>query len=198
MSLRPSLSSMHRFPSRWREDSSSSNTARKTCASCRSSAKAPSRSRRASDMCTSPSTTRHGTSSTPAVKTIIVVGLDPGPHKVLVELADPTHRVIDRRTVSLRDLEAAGRRIDRDAKAGGRRQTRVRRRRPQERRGAPRIADRRCERPSRSKTQDLADPLGESPLPVTRDARARTSLLLHCFRLPWPCPNSLERINDPL
>jgi hypothetical protein len=29
-----------------------------------------------------------------------VVGLKPGPHKVLVELADPTHRVIDRQTVS--------------------------------------------------------------------------------------------------
>lgn len=32
-------------------------------------------------------------------ETIIVVGLEPGPHKVLVELADPTHRVIDRQTV---------------------------------------------------------------------------------------------------
>ena len=32
-------------------------------------------------------------------ETIIVVGLLPGPHKVLVELADPTHRVIDRQTV---------------------------------------------------------------------------------------------------
>jgi hypothetical protein len=27
-------------------------------------------------------------------ETIVVVGLPPGPHKVLVELADPTHRVI--------------------------------------------------------------------------------------------------------
>ena len=34
-------------------------------------------------------------------ETIIVVGLEPGPHKVLVELADPTHRVIDRQTVDL-------------------------------------------------------------------------------------------------
>lgn len=33
-------------------------------------------------------------------ETIIVVGLPPGPHKVLVELADPTHHVIDRQTVS--------------------------------------------------------------------------------------------------
>ncbi len=33
-------------------------------------------------------------------ETIIVVGLPPGPHKVLVELADPTHHVIDSQTVS--------------------------------------------------------------------------------------------------
>jgi hypothetical protein len=33
-------------------------------------------------------------------ETIIVVGLEPGPHKVLVELADPTHHVIDRKTVN--------------------------------------------------------------------------------------------------
>jgi hypothetical protein len=33
-------------------------------------------------------------------ETIIVVGLKPGAHKVLVELADPTHHVIDSRTVS--------------------------------------------------------------------------------------------------
>jgi hypothetical protein len=33
-------------------------------------------------------------------ETLIVVGLKPGPHKVLVELADPTHRVIDNQTVS--------------------------------------------------------------------------------------------------
>ena len=33
-------------------------------------------------------------------ETIIVVGLGPGPHKVLVELADPTHHVIDRQTVN--------------------------------------------------------------------------------------------------
>jgi hypothetical protein len=32
-------------------------------------------------------------------ETIIVVGLKPGPHKVLVELADPTHHVIDSKTV---------------------------------------------------------------------------------------------------
>jgi len=33
-------------------------------------------------------------------ETLIVVGLQPGPHKVLVELADPTHRVIDSKAVS--------------------------------------------------------------------------------------------------
>jgi hypothetical protein len=33
-------------------------------------------------------------------ETIIVVGLPPGPHKVLVELADPTHRVITSQTVA--------------------------------------------------------------------------------------------------
>jgi hypothetical protein len=33
-------------------------------------------------------------------ETVIVVGLKAGPHKVLFELADPTHRVIDSQTVS--------------------------------------------------------------------------------------------------
>jgi hypothetical protein len=33
-------------------------------------------------------------------ETVIVVGLPPGPHKVLFELADPTDRVITRETVS--------------------------------------------------------------------------------------------------
>jgi hypothetical protein len=33
-------------------------------------------------------------------ETVIVVGLPPGPHKVLIELADPTHHVIDSKTVS--------------------------------------------------------------------------------------------------
>jgi Family of unknown function (DUF6130) len=32
-------------------------------------------------------------------ETVIVVGLKPGPHQVLFELADPTHRVITRETV---------------------------------------------------------------------------------------------------
>lgn len=32
-------------------------------------------------------------------ETVIVVGLPPGPHKVLLELADPTHRVVDSKTV---------------------------------------------------------------------------------------------------
>jgi hypothetical protein len=33
-------------------------------------------------------------------ETLIVVGLKPGPHKVLIELADPTHRVITSHTVT--------------------------------------------------------------------------------------------------
>ena len=33
-------------------------------------------------------------------ETVIVVGLKPGPHKVLFEMADPTHRVIESKTVS--------------------------------------------------------------------------------------------------
>ena len=33
-------------------------------------------------------------------ETVIVVGLKPGPHKVLFELDDPTHHVIDSKTVS--------------------------------------------------------------------------------------------------
>jgi hypothetical protein len=32
-------------------------------------------------------------------ETVIVVGLTPGPHKVLFELADPTHKVITSQTV---------------------------------------------------------------------------------------------------
>jgi hypothetical protein len=32
-------------------------------------------------------------------ETIILVGLEPGPHKVLIELADPTHQVITSETV---------------------------------------------------------------------------------------------------
>ncbi|MEH2302887.1 MAG: DUF6130 family protein [Nostoc sp.] len=32
-------------------------------------------------------------------ETLILVGLEPGPHKVLVELADPTHEVITSETV---------------------------------------------------------------------------------------------------
>jgi hypothetical protein len=32
---------------------------------------------------------------------IIIQGLPAGPHRVLIELADPTHRVIDRQTVAL-------------------------------------------------------------------------------------------------
>jgi hypothetical protein len=32
-------------------------------------------------------------------QTIIVVGLKPGPHRVLIELADPTHKVITSQTV---------------------------------------------------------------------------------------------------
>ena len=33
-------------------------------------------------------------------ETIILVGLSQGPHKVLIELADPTHKVVDRQEVS--------------------------------------------------------------------------------------------------
>ncbi len=33
-------------------------------------------------------------------ETIIVVGLEPGPHKILIELADPTHHVITSETVT--------------------------------------------------------------------------------------------------
>lgn len=40
-------------------------------------------------------------------ETIILVGLEPGPHKVLIELADPTHKVITSATVTfvIPDLE---------------------------------------------------------------------------------------------
>jgi hypothetical protein len=31
---------------------------------------------------------------------LIIQGLSPGPHRVLIDLADPTHRVIDSKTVS--------------------------------------------------------------------------------------------------
>ncbi len=42
-------------------------------------------------------------------ETIILVGLPPGPHKVLIELADPTHKVITSKTVnfSIPDPKAA-------------------------------------------------------------------------------------------
>ncbi len=33
-------------------------------------------------------------------ETVILVGLEPGPHRVLFELADPTHRVITTQTVA--------------------------------------------------------------------------------------------------
>ncbi|MBW4692080.1 MAG: hypothetical protein KME27_09960 [Lyngbya sp. HA4199-MV5] len=33
-------------------------------------------------------------------ETIILVGLEPGPHRVLIELADPTHKVITSETVT--------------------------------------------------------------------------------------------------
>jgi hypothetical protein len=33
-------------------------------------------------------------------ETVVVVGLPPGPHKVLIELADPTHKVITSQAVS--------------------------------------------------------------------------------------------------
>ncbi len=34
-------------------------------------------------------------------ETLIVVGLEPGQHRILVELADPTHRVITSETIEL-------------------------------------------------------------------------------------------------
>ena len=36
-----------------------------------------------------------------AQQTIIVMGLAPGPHHILVELADPTYHVLARRTVNI-------------------------------------------------------------------------------------------------
>jgi len=39
-------------------------------------------------------------------QTIILVGLEPGLHKVLIELADPTHKVITSKTVTFRLPEA--------------------------------------------------------------------------------------------
>ena len=33
-------------------------------------------------------------------ETVVVVGMPPGPHKILIELADPTHRVIASQTIS--------------------------------------------------------------------------------------------------
>lgn len=35
-------------------------------------------------------------------ETIVIVGLEPGEHQVLIELADPTHRVVERKLVGLR------------------------------------------------------------------------------------------------
>jgi hypothetical protein len=42
-------------------------------------------------------------------ETIILVGLEPGPHKVLIELADPTHKIITSETVkfSVPDLKTS-------------------------------------------------------------------------------------------
>ncbi len=42
-------------------------------------------------------------------ETVIVVGLPPGPHRVLFEMADPTHRVIDSKTVSFEIPERSAR-----------------------------------------------------------------------------------------
>jgi hypothetical protein len=39
---------------------------------------------------------------------LIIQGLAPGPHRVLIELADPTHHVIDAQTVSLEIPPRAG------------------------------------------------------------------------------------------
>lgn len=40
-------------------------------------------------------------------ETVIVVGLSPGPHRVLFELADPTHHVVTRETVAFTVPERA-------------------------------------------------------------------------------------------
>lgn len=42
-------------------------------------------------------------------ETIILVGLEPGPHTVLIELADPTHHVITSETVSFTVPESKAR-----------------------------------------------------------------------------------------
>jgi hypothetical protein len=41
-------------------------------------------------------------------ETIILVGLPPGPHKVLIELADPTHRVLTHKIVEFAIPAASG------------------------------------------------------------------------------------------
>ena len=43
-------------------------------------------------------------------ETVILVGLPPGPHKVLFELADPTHRVITRKVIEFVVPTPAGKR----------------------------------------------------------------------------------------
>ena len=39
---------------------------------------------------------------------LIIQGLPPGPHRILIQLADPTHRVIDHDSVELTIPERAG------------------------------------------------------------------------------------------
>ena len=51
-------------------------------------------------------------------ETLIVVGLEAGPHKVLIELADPTHRVIASETVKF-TLPAANPLIQSDVNSAG-------------------------------------------------------------------------------
>jgi len=49
----------------------------------------------------SPSMTGLGIGFDASGEPLIIQGLTPGLHRILIELADPTHRVIDSKTVSV-------------------------------------------------------------------------------------------------
>ena len=53
-------------------------------------------SRRASDTFMSESTMPHGCGQIRVVNPIILMGLPPGPHKVLIELEDANHNTLDK------------------------------------------------------------------------------------------------------
>ena len=55
---------------------------------------------RGSAICMLPSTTCLGIGDFSDSNTIVVVGLPPGQHKVLIELADPEHRIFTGQTVT--------------------------------------------------------------------------------------------------